>query len=425
MPADTAAAEEASIAPHTQLLLIHSGGPDGAMVQAWMQSMLMGAKLHLAHFDDLAIRHQLQHQPQLVFIHFTPATMEAATALAGELQALHPRMPRVAVGHTKTPDCMLAALRAGVQDFLDVDAPTHAVLQTVQALLSRSPVHAAPRPGCALTALVSARAGMGTSLLASHLALHVQHMLQQSATGNEPAADALQSLLIDLGSPSSDCGLYLNTAGEFDFVEAVSHLRRFDRRLAHSALARHASGLHLLGLPRQPEACEHLASSDVDGLLLNLRQYFQHVFADLGAVAVPRLASRLALKASEIWVVCDQSVASVVSTTELLLRLDAQQVDRKRMGLIVNRHDRQLELDAQQIAQQLQLPLLGVIPERRRELVQAVNQGRLLTEQPQVDPYMQAVQRLAAPLLSRHHPRTAAAPATGVLSRFLQHIRRS
>lgn len=84
--------------------------------------------------------------------------------------------------------------------------------------------------------------------------------------------------------------------------------------------------------------------------------------------------------------------------------LDQLNIDRDRLQLIVSRHDPRLELSAEQIARQLQLPLLDVIPERRRELSAAVNQGALLSARTKRRPYVQAVERLVNRLLAEHHP---------------------
>ena len=83
-------------------------------------------------------------------------------------------------------------------------------------------------------------------------------------------------------------------------------------------------------------------------------------------------------------------------------------MDRERLQLVVSRHDPRLEMSAQQMSKQLQLPLLGVIPERRRELAQVVNLGALLPLQPKREPYVQALDGLLRQLLATHHP--AAAP---------------
>ena len=412
------------------LLFIHAGTQESTLAQAWMQRMLDGARLHVARLNDDIAEQVQRYMPHAVFVHFDPLSTDEAAHLASQLHVSHPHLPCVAVGRTKYPQCMLSALRAGVQDFLDVDGPIQAAQQTVRDLIKRAPASISNAPSAPLTAIVSARAGIGSSLLASHLAWYLQKRLHgiihnKEISQSEISNEALDGLIIDLGSPSGDCALYMGTLGDFDFQEAVSNLRRFDRRLASTGLARHESGLRMLSLPRQSSRLREVSYADVDALLQRLRQYFRHIVADLGAVASTHLAMRVALRASQVWVVCDQSVASVVSTTELLRQLDEQKIDRERMQLIVSRHDRQLELDAEQIARQLQLPLLATIPERRRELAQAVNQGQLLPSRLQREPYVQAVDKLATLLMTtlhQNHAATAPAPARG-LNRFFHRSR--
>ena len=413
-----------------ELLFIHAGTPESALAQSWMQRMLDGTRLHVARFQDNITEQVQRFMPHAIFVHFDPLSTDEAAHLASQLHISHPHLPCVAVGRTKYPQCMLAALRAGVQDFLDVDAPVQTALQTVRELLKRMPAPQSSAPSAPLTAILSARAGLGSSLLVSHLAWYLQKRLHGRIEGKEISAseisnETLDGLLIDLGNPSGDCSLYMGTQSDFDFIEAVNNLRRFDRRLASTGLSRHESGLRMLTLPRQSSRLRDVSYADVDALLLRLRQYFRHVIADLGAVVPTHLAMRVALRASQVWVVCDQSVASVVSTTELLRQLDEQKIERERMHLIVSRHDSQLELEAQQIARQLQLPLLATIPERRRELAQAVNQGQLLPSRLQREPYVQAVDKLATLLITTHHQAHAgdqAAPARG-LNRFFHRTR--
>lgn len=424
-----------AIAPDALVLLLHAGPPDSAQAQVWAQRLLAGVRLRQMPLHAPDVLEQLQHHPpQAVLIHFAPGALAAATALATGLQANQPQLLRVAVGLTRDPACMLAALRAGVQDFLDLDAPLSTSRHTLQALLSRTPpdaAGAADAPQAPLTALVSARAGLGCSLLATHLAWYLQQRLQEAAAPDaggdqEAGADALHALLLDLGQPGGDCALYLGAPSEFDFVQAASQPRRFDRRMAQSALAHHSSGLRLLALPRPYEGQPpEVSAADAQALLQRLRQHFHHVVADLGTFAASRLALQVASQASQLWLVCEQSVASVVASTALLRRLEAQQIPRERLGLIISRHDGQLELEAAQIARQLQLPLLAVVPERRRELARAFNQGRLLQAQ-QREPYVQALHQLLErlPAIPAAVARPAGAPAASALARFLQRLLR-
>lgn len=409
------------------LVLVHGNASEGTLAQTWMHRVLEGDQLYGVRFQDNAADAIHRQQPQAILIQFIPGATDTAVKLSGQLQLIFPHIPRIAIGHSKYPESMLAALRAGVQDFLDMDGPLDAAQQAVRHLLSQPPVADLSRQRAPLTALVSARAGLGCSVLASHLAWHLQQRLASHAgpsMGNaEDDAEELACLLMELGTPGGDCAIYLNTPGEFSFSDAVSHQRRLDRRMAQSALARHESGLRLLTQAQQTKA---IPANDTEALLSRLGQYFQHLVLDLGTSASSAMVMDALPNANELWVLCDQSVASVVWTTELLNQLEALQVPRDRMQLLVCRNDPRMELSAAQIARQLQLPLLGVIPERRRELAQVVNQGALFASQAKREPYVQAVDALVQKLLRDHHPELAAhtpAPA-GRWSHLLQRFKR-
>ncbi|MET1114730.1 MAG: pilus assembly protein CpaE [Comamonas sp.] len=430
-PAAPLAADAELSGLRVPLLLVHAGFSEGALIQTWMQHVMKGSSLYLARFQEGVIDLALDHQPYAVLIQFDPCCIDAAVALSAQLQMHYPQIPRLAIGRTRHAQCMLAALRTGVQDFLDIDGSVDTAQQVVRHLLASPPsigLHVSRAPQ---TAIVSARAGLGCSLLAAHLSAHLQARLQEPAAAapGAPATDsaggaqeALSSLLIELGHPGGDCAIYLDTPGEFGFADAVHQQRRLDRRMAQSAIARHASGLRLLALGRPPHDC---TPSEVQALLNRLGHYFRHIVLDMGACNSPQMLKDVLVGASEIWVVCDQSVASVVGTAELLQELEQLQLPRERLQLLVGRHDRRLELSAQQIARQLQLPLLALLPERRRELAQVVNQGQLFSAQHRREPYVQAIAKLVDHLLAHHHPEAAlpsTAPATP-LALLLQRLR--
>lgn len=408
------------------MLLVHAGTEEGTIASHWMRQVLDGASLHSTRFQD-NVNEQVQLLlPQLVFIHFDLPVLDLAARLVEQLRLGQPQLAIVAVGRMRNPQATLAALRAGVKEFLDLDDTSQAVQNTVRELIASSPAAETEAGKSApLTALVAARAGSGCSLLASHLALFMQQRLQaQTQSSAAPATEAnqaaLDALLIDLGHPASDCAMYLNCYGEFDFLEAVQNLRRFDRKLAAAALARHAQGLRLLALPKQTSHTLP-AHADTDLLVLRLRQYFRHVIADLGAVQPSELGLRVALRASQIWVVCEQTVASVVGTTQLLEQLAAHKVDQGRIHLIINRYDPRLELTPEQITKQLQIRLLANIPERRVQLTQAINQGTLLAASQHREPYVHELNRLCEHLAKLHQLEPALKAQSGLSRLFTRY----
>src|ERR1700754_2936833 len=63
--------------------------------------------------------------PSLVFVDFTGGNGPAASAAVQAARDALPGLPVVALGTLREPDSALAALRAGVRDFIDLAAPQH------------------------------------------------------------------------------------------------------------------------------------------------------------------------------------------------------------------------------------------------------------------------------------------------------------
>ena len=109
--------------------------------------------------------------PALVFIDFSERS-DLASVAAATVRAAYPGLPIVALGSLAQPESTLAALRAGVRDFIDVSAPTEDALRTTRGLLSHVS-EPTSRHG-KVVALLGARAGMGVSTLAANLAVWLQ-----------------------------------------------------------------------------------------------------------------------------------------------------------------------------------------------------------------------------------------------------------
>lgn len=416
-----------SLATESPLIwVVHGEKTADNRIAAKLQCLAAEANLEWIAMHAQVVEHAQGVQPYAVLIEFAPQILESASGLAKQLQLSHPHLPIVALGSMRDSQSMLVALRAGVHDFLDVEATDADIQQSFKELLEKGRREEIKQPTdrAPLVALVSARAGLGCSLLAAHIAIFLQQALQQRDSDSAQVDALLGALLLDLGAPAGDGALYLDLVSEFDFMDAVDSLRRFDQKMASAGLTQHASGLRLLSLPRQAKGGRNAlpAAAEADLLVQRLGEYFQYIVADLGGASQVELTGLAATKANKILVVCDQSLPSVVSTTELLRQLEEQQVPRTNMELIVSRYDRSLELSAQHIAEQLKLPLLMTVPERRIPLLQAVNQGQLLSAQTKREPYVQAVQKIVDALLQSQSLGVAAKKS--VFTSVLQRLRR-
>ncbi|RFU47978.1 fimbrial protein [Paraburkholderia sp. DHOC27] len=355
----------------------------------WLADTLIGVgALEPVSLDPTMLTQRIAAlNPSLVFVDFSGGRAAAASAAAAAARAAYPGLQIVAVGSVGEPESALAALRAGVRDFIDLAAPADDALRITRQVIDNL-VEPVSRHG-KVTVLLGARVGMGVSTLAANLSA----MLHR-----RDASQGRRSLLFDLGLPAGDGSLLLNTRSEFNFVEAVRNLRRFDQTFVHTALSRHASGLALSSLPPNLADMREVSYSSSVSLLNRLRAFFDQQIIDLGGFSNSEFIAHVARSADETWLLCDQGVASIVSAVGVLDGLREEGVDTASVGLIVNKFEPDLGLTAAQIAQRLDIPLLATLPERRVPLGQAVNQGQLLSDTAPRDPYVRALEPLVEKL---------------------------
>ena len=321
-------------------------------------------------------------RPGLVFLDFSAAQAAASARLAEQVARLFPQLPLVAVGNAGEPDAMLAALRAGVRDFIDLrGAPGQATAAVRRLVVPRAqvrPVAPTNRHG-RIVALLGARPGVGVTSLAVNLAAAVRQR------------EDAEVLLLDLGLPARDGALHMNIAPEFHFVEAVRNLRRFDQVFVQTALARHANGVSVLPLPATLAELRDISFAEALALLDRLRAFFDLQVIDLGGFSNAEFMAQIVKAADAVVVVAEQSVGAIVSAAELVQELKKREIDRPDLNLLVSRFDPDLGVDAAQIAERIGVASVDTLPDRRAALVQAANRGVVLADDAPADAYVRAV----------------------------------
>lgn len=343
-------------------------------------------------------------RPGLAFLDFTAPHAAASARLAEQVARLFPQLPLVAVGHAAEPDTMLAALRAGVRDFIDLrGAPAQATAAVRRLMVPRAQMRAVePKRHGKVVALLGARQGVGVTSAAVNLAAAVRRRA------------AAEVLLLDLGLPARDGALYLNIAPEFHFAEAVRHLRRFDQVFVRTALARHANGVSVLPLPATLSELRDVSYSEALALLDRLRAFFDLQVVDLGGFSNAEFMTQIVKAADAVVVVTEQSVGAIVSAVELVQELRKREIDRDDLHLLVSRFDAQLGVDAAQVAERVGVASVSTLPDRRNALLLAANRGVVLADDQPADPYVRAL----GALMERLGYRAGQATERGILARM-------
>ncbi len=344
--------------------------------------------------------------PAFVLLDYCGGNAAYSTDVARQLHALQGCPALIGLGSTGPEQAahLLAAMRAGVCDFIDIDNSPAQMLEVFERVAAApGPARAAVLPEVRadgrLILLLGVRPGVGTSTLATHLGVS---LAEQNPTSPDIAGLQGWLLLIDLGQPAADAALYLGMESHFGYEEALRNVERMDRTFAGTAFAHHPSGLALLGISSGTLMKKH----EPIALLDRLRSVFPLSLCDVGGLPVQLLPTSLLKSASEIWLVTDQAIASLVSLDQTMRELESRGLRDERLQLVVNRFDANGGLADTQIAQRFNLPLLATLPDRARVLRSNAGLGRLLTDAAPRDAYLKAL----LPLQQRLDRRRATAP---------------
>ena len=357
------------------------------------------ANVHWVDTRDISGTSEPVHLPgsPLVLLDYSLMQAEHSSMLARRLIDGTPGVSLLAVGSLGTDKAgvVLAAMRAGVTEFLDVDAKD----EDIRELLARmhgevrtpaSTLTPVPRSRGRLVLLLGVRAGVGTSTLAAHLGSMAS---PEKAKGAQADAAGVQVLLLDLGRPAGDAALYLSLPNEFHYENALKSARRIDATLISTAFSTHDGRLSVLsqtaGTLEKPAD-----TAELPVLLDRLRLHFDLLLTDVGGLPVSEVPLPLLREADEIWLVADQSIGAMMSLDATLRQLDARAMRDARLSLVINRHDPSDGVTAAQIASRFNLPLLALLPERSRALRGSANQGQLLHQTSPRDPYVRALKSL-------------------------------
>ena len=177
----------------------------------------------------------------------------------------------IAAGPTLSSELLLAAMRAGVSDFLTKPVETGQFLAAVERVtgqLGRAAGGEAARKPGQILAVFGAKGGAGATTFASNLAIIVHRL-----TGKK-------TLLVDLDLELGEVALLLGVQPRFNFIDMVQNFHRMDAGLLASYIDQHSSGVHLLSAPYHPERAEQVSGDEIRRILHFLRGHYDYIVVD-------------------------------------------------------------------------------------------------------------------------------------------------
>jgi pilus assembly protein CpaE len=279
------------------------------------------------------------------------------------------RISIVAIGGSMDANFLLRAMRSGCGEYLLKPVNQADLLEAFKRAQESMPTEAAnKRAGEGrVIVLFGAKGGVGTTMLAVHLASYLVRMHGKKV------------LLIDHKHQLGHVALYLGLKDtRYHFDELLINSDRLDNELLNGFLLRHLSGLEIIASPEVAAGGHRIDRDDLERVIGFLRSQYECVLID-SSLAYQDAAVLLLDQADEIYLVSTPDVAALRDLARLVERLHLNEPGK--LNLVINRSTAEDSIQGEQIVKAVRFPITVSIPNNYFELLTALNAGEPIPPQ--------------------------------------------
>ena len=301
-------------------------------------------------------------KPILVIMQLHP--IDEAISATEKIRMEHPEITVYLTGSSPSADVILKAMRAGASELLTRPVSGTDLGAAMKKLSSRIQQEAATvRQAGKIVTVFSNKGGVGTTTIATNLAVGLA-----KETGE-------QVVVADLDLQLGDVTMFLNMRPRYTIVDVVSRGPSLDPSSVHSALAKHDSGVYVLGEPARPEDADTISPDQVGQVLSHLRQMFSYVVVDTTHSFEDRTIEVLDISDVILLVVLLDlpNIRNVQRCLDVFNRLPGYSGDKVR--LVVNRYMPDLQIGVPQVERTLKSQVYWKIPNDYGSVINSINSG--------------------------------------------------
>jgi pilus assembly protein CpaE len=315
----------------------------------------------------------LAHRPSIAFVHdqLGPGPV---MQIVRDLTLRNPALAVLVVTTSDTAEVFAAALNAGARGVLthpfgleDLDHRLSSMLEwntTVRTALADSQVGSNGHSrGGRVIAAAGAKGGVGTTIIASHLAW--------DAARSDPN---MRVCLVDLDVESGDVPSYLDVSHRVSIADLAKISEDLTARAVADTVVAHSSGLHLLLTPREIRDTEYVTPEAVRRIIAQLRTLYHLVVVDVGSAITTTQAAAVESADLTLQLVTADVPALRAARRQVVAWESLGVVGADRVHVVVNRFVRRSEIqqdtiDMLTLGQRSQI----LIPDLERGLERAGN----------------------------------------------------
>ena len=319
---------------------------------------------------------------------------------------LFPRMAFIVLSHDLSQDFLLRAMRAGVRQVLPAEPTASALAFALDHIAEKMGAQGGAQGK--VLAFISCKGGSGSTFLATNLAYAL-------STGGKRVA------LIDMNLQFGDASLFVSDSKPLATLSDVaSQIHRLDASFLASSMLAVTPNYSILAAPSDPSHASDVKPEHVDAIVALARRQYDFVVLDVGRSLDP-VSIRALDHADTIYPVLQMTLPYIRDGKRLLTVFRNLDYGRGKVELIVNRHDKNSDIQLKDLENAFDTPSLRTMPNHYDAAAKSVNQGVPITQLVPDSPLSVALGAMARELTGAAAPQVQA----GMMARLFKRTAKS
>jgi pilus assembly protein CpaE len=262
------------------------------------------------------------------------------------------------------PDLLLAAMRAGCNEFLRKPLDPRQLTDALDRQERNwSATMGRTRATGQIISFFGAKGGVGTTTIAVNLAYFLVHQHSKRV------------LLIDNHAEFGHVCLYLGLDGaRYHFDELIRNVNRLDTALLRGFIAKHSSGLEVLASPESHDPSRTVDPDALERTLEFLRGEYDYVVLDCQTSLEE---SNLAVmdRSDQIYLVATPDIGAIRDLSRYIDGLSRNESTSARLHVIINRYSSHGAIAVEQIEKAIRVPVEVRLCNAYFECLRSINVG--------------------------------------------------
>jgi len=340
----------------------------------------------LAEIDEPSLLPQAmgQFNADVVLVNLDPAP-EPIMGLVRQITSARAGLPVFVVSSSSDSNLVLAAMRAGVKEFLPKPIDREQLTEALERVAQQQP---ATEVRGRLISVMGSAGGVGATTVATNLAVELADV------GGSDVA------VVDLDFRLGQVATFFDVQANFTIAELCETHEQLDQQIISKAMVKHESGVHVLARPHHFAQAEQISAAHAAGVLAALQELHSYVVVDgphrfdAGAQVVFDMADVNLL-------VMQLLVTSVRNSDRILAELAQHGYNLDRVQLVCNRSTRESGyLEQEHVEATLNRKIFWSIPSDFRAVCAAINLGEPLALSASKSKVRQSLHELAERICS-------------------------